>query len=45
MTVVKDAVISFALQESNLEAKTILDVTLGLLEAGFAKIITTKGIV
>jgi len=45
MTVVKDAVISFALQESNLEAKTILDVTLGLLEAGFAKIVTTKEIV
>lgn len=45
MTVVKDAVISFALEESNLEAKTIFDVTLGLLEAGFAKTVTTKEIV
>ena len=42
MTVVKDAVISFALEELNLEAKTIFDVTLGLLAADFAKIVTTK---
>lgn len=45
MTVVKDAVISFALEELNLEAKTIFDVTLGLLAADFAKIVTTKEMV
>lgn len=45
MTVVKDAVISFALEEPNLEAKTIFDVTLGLLAAGFAKIVTTQEMV
>ena len=45
MTLVKDAVISFALEESNLEAKTIFDVTIGLLAAGFAKIVTTQEMV
>ena len=45
MTVVKDAVISFALEELNLEAKTIFDVTLGLLAADFAKIVTTKDMI
>ena len=38
MTVLKDAVLSFELEKSQLSAKTIHDVTLGLLEAGFAQV-------
>ncbi|VDZ83364.1 Uncharacterised protein [Kluyvera intermedia] len=37
MTVVRDAVLSFPLEGENLGAKAIYDVTLGLLEAGFAR--------
>ncbi|MGO3911212.1 isochorismatase family protein [Huaxiibacter chinensis] len=42
MTVIEDAVISFALKEGMPEAKTILDVTLALLAADFATVIPTK---
>ncbi|WP_347113630.1 isochorismatase family protein [Leclercia sp. S52] len=42
MTVLKDAVLSFELEKSQLSAKTILDVTLGLLDAGFAQVIATR---
>lgn len=45
MRVVSDAVISFSLVDANLNAKTILDVTLALLGAGFANLITTKDLV
>ena len=38
MTVLKDAVLSFELEKSQLSAKAIHDVTLGLLEAGFAQV-------
>ena len=41
MTVIQDAVISFALDEGKPGAKTILDVTLALLAADFATVITT----
>lgn len=37
MTVVRDAVLSFPLEGDDLGAKAIYDVTLGLLEAGFAR--------
>lgn len=37
MTVVRDAVLSFPLAGDDLNAKAIYDVTLGLLEAGFAR--------
>ncbi|WP_052283399.1 isochorismatase family protein [Kluyvera genomosp. 1] len=37
MTVVRDAVLSFPLTDDGLNAKAIYDVTLGLLEAGFAR--------
>ncbi|MBZ0056393.1 MULTISPECIES: cysteine hydrolase family protein [unclassified Leclercia] len=39
ITVLKDAVISFELEQYQLSAKAILDVTLGLLAAGFAQVI------
>lgn len=42
MTVIQDAVISFALKDSEQGAKNILDVTLALLAADFATVITTK---
>jgi len=38
MTVLKDSVISFALEDHQLSAKAIHDVTLGLLAAGFAQV-------
>jgi len=42
MTVVSDAVISFGLADVEQDAKTILEVTMGLLRAGFAKVVTTE---
>lgn len=45
MTVVNDAVISFGLENSKLEAKVILDVTLALLNADFANLIATKDLI
>jgi len=42
MTVVSDAVISFGLPDVEQDAKTILEVTMGLLRAGFAKVVTTE---
>ncbi|MDM2932866.1 isochorismatase family protein [Citrobacter sp. Cu233] len=42
MTVIQDAVISFALKGGEPGAKTILDVTLALLAADFATVVTTK---
>ncbi|RPH24191.1 isochorismatase family protein [Buttiauxella warmboldiae] len=42
MTVIQDAVISFALKGDEPGAKLILDVTLALLAADFATVITTK---
>lgn len=41
MTVVQDAVISFALQDNQPSAKDIFKVTMALLEADFAQVITT----
>ncbi|MDT7449674.1 isochorismatase family protein [Citrobacter koseri] len=41
MTVIQDAVISFALKDGEPSAKNILDVTLALLAADFASVITT----
>ncbi len=41
MTVVRDAVLSFPLEEAELGAKAIFEVTLGLLEAGFARGVNT----
>lgn len=38
MTVLKDAVLSFELESHQLSAKAIHDVTLGLLDAGFAQV-------
>lgn len=42
MTVVSDAVISFGLEGSGPGAKAILEVTLALLSADFAKVLATK---
>lgn len=42
MTVIQDAVISFALDGGEPGAKNILDITLALLAADFASVITTK---
>jgi len=42
MTVVKDAVLSFGLEGATHDAKNIHDVTIALLQAGFAKITETK---
>lgn len=42
MTVVDDAVISFGLEDCSISAKVILDVTLALLKADFAKVVATK---
>ncbi|CBG88441.1 isochorismatase family protein [Citrobacter rodentium] len=42
MTVIQDAVISFALNGGEPGAKTILDITLALLAADFASVITTE---
>lgn len=41
MTVVKDAVLSFELDKHQLSAKAIHDVTLALLDAGFAQVTDT----
>lgn len=41
MTVVRDAVLSFPLENAGLDAVEIFNVTLGLLEAGFARGINT----
>lgn len=41
MTVVSDAVLSFALEEAGQGARQILDVTLALLAADFATVLTT----
>lgn len=42
MTVIRDAIISFSLSEASLEASTVLDVTLGLLDGEFAQLVSTK---
>lgn len=42
MTVLKDAVLSFALEKSQLSAKVIHDVTLALLEADFAQVTNAR---
>lgn len=42
MTVIQDAVISFALNDGKQGAKNILDVSLALLAADFASVITTE---
>jgi nicotinamidase-related amidase len=44
MTVIEDAVMSFALKEGGPGAKNILDVTLALLAADFATVIATTGL-
>lgn len=44
MTVVRDAVIGFDLPSANLDARTIFDVTMGLLEADFAKLADSKSV-
>ena len=44
MTVVKDAVISFEVQEHRLRAKEILDVTLALLASDFARVVSSSGL-
>lgn len=41
MSVVKDAVLGFDLPSANLSARTVFDVTIGLLQAGFAEILDT----
>lgn len=41
VSVVRDAVIGFDLPPANLDAQTIFDVTMGLLEADFAEVIDT----
>lgn len=41
MTVVRDAVVSFPLDNAGLSAEEIFNVTLGLLEAGFARGVNT----
>lgn len=41
VTVIRDAVIGFDLPPTNLDAQTIFDVTMGLLEADFAEVIDT----
>lgn len=45
MTVVRDAVVSFPLEGADLGAKVVLDVTLGLLEAGFARGVNTAALI
>ncbi len=45
VSVVRDAVIGFDLPPTNLDAQTILDVTMGLLEADFAEVIDTATVV
>lgn len=42
MTVVKDALISFELQNHQIDAKAILDVVLALLASDFARVIATS---
>ena len=42
MCVVRDAVLGFDLPSANLSARAIFDVTIGLLEADFAKVIDTR---
>lgn len=41
VSVVRDAVIGFDLPSANLDAQTIFDVTMGLLEADFAEVVDT----
>ena len=41
MTVVRDAVLGFDLPWANLSARTVFDVTIGLLEADFAEVVDT----
>lgn len=41
VSVVRDAVIGFDLPSANLDAQTIFDVTMGLLEADFAAVVDT----
>lgn len=41
VTVVRDAVIGFDLPPTNLDAQTIFNVTMGLLEADFAEVVDT----
>jgi nicotinamidase-related amidase len=45
MTVVRDAVIGFDLPSANLDAHTIFDVTMGLLEADFAKLADSRSVI
>ena len=45
MHVVRDGVIDFDLPDAGLEAKAIFDVTMGLLEADFAEIVTTSALI
>lgn len=45
MTVVRDAVIGFDLPNTNLDARSIFDVTMGLLEADFAKLADSRSII
>jgi len=42
VSVVRDAVIGFDLPSASLDAQTIFDVTMGLLEADFAEIVDTE---
>lgn len=44
MTVVRDAVLGFDLPSDHLSARTVLDVTLALLEADFAEVVDTASI-
>lgn len=42
MFVIRDAIISFPLELSGMQAQTVLDVTLGLLSDEFAQLVSTK---
>lgn len=42
---VRDAVIGFDLPNANLDARTIFDVTMGLLEADFAKLADSRSVI
>ncbi|MDT1062476.1 isochorismatase family protein [Paracoccus sp. CPCC 101403] len=41
MTVLRDAILGFGLPDAGLSARTVLDVTLALLEADFARVLPT----
>lgn len=45
VSVVRDAVIGFDLPAANLDAQTIFDVTMGLLEADFAEVVETARVI